>query len=151
MAVGDNIQLTRQPNDILAGNFIKVGDGSGNYNIYQPFAEGLGESVIKRFVEDLMGIICKTSADKYERIGGSVQRNQCMYNKIAKGGAIPDHPHACTVCVRYNRICLRKVRVGNGYVMFIAPLSTSGPNKSELGAWVVDITRPMEMPPAAQI
>lgn len=150
VALNGSVQLARQPNDILTGNFIKVGDRSGNYDNYQPFAVGLGDDVITRFVADLMGFICVTDEEKYTLLAGHVQRIQCMYNKIAKGNAVPEEQYACPLCVRMNRICLRKARVGSHYVMFIAPLPNNDHPLAELRAWVRYPAQPMNLPASVQ-
>ncbi|KAG9664741.1 hypothetical protein KCU64_g458, partial [Aureobasidium melanogenum] len=111
--VNDDITMTllRRPNEVLSSNAIKVGDGSDQIGRYAPFATGLGAAVTKRFAEELVSIICVANDERYEQLPKDVNKTGCMYNKMLRGGAQPDDEWACPLCVKANRICLKKGKI----------------------------------------
>lgn len=139
--VNDDITMTllRRPNEVLSSNAIKVGDGSDQIGRYAPFATGLGAAVTKRFAEELVSIICVANDERYEQLPKDVNKTGCMYNKMLRGGAQPDDEWACPLCVKANRICLKKGKISaHRFVMFIAPLKNSTVPGHDLAHWVSD-------------
>ncbi|KAG9524124.1 hypothetical protein KCU93_g6293, partial [Aureobasidium melanogenum] len=139
--VNDDIATTllRRPNEVLSSNAIKVGDGSEQIGRYMPFATGLGAAVTKRFAEELVGIICVANDERYEQLPKDVNKTGCMYNKMLRGGAQPEDEWACPLCVKANRICLKKGKLSAGkFVMFIAPIRNARVPRHELAHWVSD-------------
>jgi hypothetical protein len=148
--VSGHVTFSRHPYTVLLDNSIKVGDGTERYANYPPFATGLSQEVTERFISELMDLICVISEEKYALLGQTVRRYMCMYTKVAVLTNQGDANYACPRCVDLNRICLKKIKVGAEYVMFIAPRENSGHRLSELGAWVKDVTKPMDLPPQGQ-
>ncbi|KAH0341175.1 hypothetical protein KCU81_g6425, partial [Aureobasidium melanogenum] len=141
--------LRRRPNTVLFDNAIKVGDGSDQIGGYLPFATGLSTAVTKRFVEELVSIICVAVDERYEQLPKDVQKTMCMYNKMLKGGAQAADEYACLSCIRANRICLKKGKLSTTrFVMFIAPLRNPL-SPDDLAHWVTDPSKAANLAPTA--